>query len=125
MDIDDLKIGEAKKLATMFNPGNTSDNDVFEQVGKYYIFRTYSAGVFFGRLVKKHQNECIVSECRRLYYWKTITGGLSLSEVANHGLHIDSKVCETTSGHWIEAIELIPCKQIAINNIQDMENHVS
>ena len=92
---------------------------------KYYIVRTYSAGVFFGKLIEKENDEVILSECRRLYRWQTINNGISLSEVANHGLTDNSKVCEETSFHWVKAIELILCKQEAINSIKSKKIYVA
>jgi len=79
MNIEDLTIKEAREIAVIFN--NVSSSGTKEQsqidavlIGKYHIFRTYSAGVFFGKLKYKEANECIIDECRRLWYWKTKTG---------------------------------------------------
>jgi len=94
-------------------------DDKFNQIGKYFIIRTYSAGVFFGKLKAKEKKEVIINECRRLYYWKTINNSISLSSVANHGLHDDSKVCEETNNHWMESIELIECSNDSIKNIKN------
>ena len=72
----------------------------------------------------KEGKECIIDACRRLYYWKT-NGGISLTEVALTGLHDDSKVCSEVNGHWIEAIELIGCTQIAIDSIEGKKTYVN
>ena len=85
--------------------------------GNYFIVRTYSAGVFFGKLKDKERDEVILDECRRLYYWKT-NKGISLSEVAVSGLHDNSKVCCETFSHWCKAIELIPCSKCAVESIK-------
>lgn len=95
---------------------NTSEENYF--VGKKVIVRTYSAGVFFGEIIEKKGEEIILKNARRLYYWKTINNGISLSEVANEGLHEDSKICAATSKHWVMAIELIECSAKAIKNIE-------
>lgn len=96
-------------------------NDKSEEhyfVGKKVIVRTYSAGVFFGEIIEKKGEEVILKNARRLFFWKTVDNGVSLSEVANKGLHQDSKVCAATSKHWVIAIELIECSAEAIKNIE-------
>jgi hypothetical protein len=54
-------------------------------IGKYVIIRTYSAGVWAGTLAQKAGNEVILSDARRLYYWKA-NEGISLSAVAVYGV---------------------------------------
>lgn len=122
MNIDDLTIGEAKKLANMF--GSESKSTLNSMIGKYVIIRTYSAGVHFGELSEKSGNEVILKNARRLYYWKT-NGGISLSEVANSGLHDDSKVCSVVDKIWLDAIEIIPCTSDSITSIQDKKDYVA
>lgn len=48
----------------------------------YVIVRTYSAGVFAGRLVKRTGKEVTLQHARRLWYW---TGAASLSQLAQEG----------------------------------------
>ena len=125
MNINDLTIGEAKELSNLFNSGNSNSSGIDSHlIDKVCIFRTYSAGVFFGKLKTKIGKECIVDNCRRLWYWKT-KDGISLSEVSKTGLHSDSKVCAETNNHWLEAIEIIPCSQNAISNIVEQADYVS
>ena len=50
---------------------------------KYVIVRTYSAGVFAGTLESKEGKEVILSNARRLWYWK---GAASLSQLAMEGV---------------------------------------
>lgn len=118
MNINDLTIGEAKELARLFS-GNSSDNSgsLNSMIGKKCIIRTYSAGVHYGELVEKSGKEVILKNARRLWYWKT-KGGISLSEVANSGVHKDSKICESVDSIWLDAIETIPCSQDAIKSIE-------
>jgi len=124
MDIDNLTLGEIKEISNFVNQGSNTTDICQNHIGKYHIFRTYSAGVFFGKLKKKQGKECIIDECRRLYYWKT-KGGISLSEVALNGLHTDSKVCTSTGSHWVEAIEIIPCTTVAVADIQEKKDYVN
>lgn len=88
-------------------------------INNYVIVRTYSAGVWAGVLTKKEKNEVYLTEARRLYKWVTL-GGMSLSEVANKGLHKDSRICEPVELVWLEAIEIIPCTKEAKSSIVDM-----
>ena len=117
--IDDLTIGEAKQLAALFNTDRAeSQSSISSLVGKKVITRTYSAGVHYGELVEKDGKEIILKGARRLWYWKTNNKGISLSEVANEGVHKDSKVCSPVDLIWLEAIEIIPCTKEAIKNIE-------
>lgn len=52
------------------------------QIGKYVIVRTYSAGVFAGTLESRDGKECVVTDARRLWYWR---GAASLSQMAVGG----------------------------------------
>lgn len=87
-------------------------------IGKHVIIRTYSAGVHFGILKEKQGNEVILTQSRRLWFWKTKNNGISLSEIANHGVHKESKICETLDMIWLEAIEIIPCSKNAIKSLE-------
>jgi hypothetical protein len=58
-----------------------------------------------------------------LWRWKTKNNGISLSEVANEGLHPDSKVCSFVKNIWLEAIEIIPCEKSAIENIENQNEY--
>ena len=49
----------------------------------YVIVRTYSAGVFAGYLQSKKGKEVVMTEARRLWYWK---GAASLSQLAEEGV---------------------------------------
>lgn len=51
-------------------------------IGKYCIFRTFSAGVFAGTLEERDGKEALVSNARRIWYW---AGAASLSQLATDG----------------------------------------
>lgn len=119
LSINDLKeflCGNAKT-----DHSTTIGNDL---IGKHVIIRTYSAGVHFGELTEKQGSEVILANARRLYYWKT-NGGISLSEVANTGLHNRSKVCAAVDTIWLDAIEIIPCTSKATTSIREISDYVS
>jgi hypothetical protein len=50
---------------------------------KYVIVRTYSAGVFAGYIESRKGKEVVMTEARRLWYWK---GASSLSQLAMEGV---------------------------------------
>ena len=116
MNIDDLV-----KIAGLLGAGETKQatGSLDEMVGKKAIIRTYSAGVWFGKIDKKSGKEVILTDARRINYFKTIKG-ISLSSIANHGVHSDSRIAEPVQSIWLEAIELIPCNN---NSIKSIEGH--
>lgn len=123
MNINDLTIGEAKELANLFNSkiDNNQPNGLSSLIGRKVIIRTYSAGVHYGKLIEKAGTEVIIEKARRLWYWKTKNGGISISEIANQGLDSSSKVCEEVELQWLDAIEIIPCTESAIENIEGQD----
>lgn len=119
MNIDDLKFGELKQIASMFS-GNFSEKTegLNEQVGEYVIIRTYSAGVWFGKLEKKSGNEVYLSEARRMYQW-WCAKSISLSGVAKYGINKEkSKICPPLPLVWLEAIEILTLSDIAIISLK-------
>jgi hypothetical protein len=115
--IDDLTLGQIKQIQQSFNPsGDATPHHT--TLGKKVIVRTYSAGVHYGEVVEKEGNEVILKNARRLFYWKTTNKGISLSEIANHGVHSDSKVCEPVNLIWLQPIEIIFCSDEAIKSIE-------
>jgi hypothetical protein len=120
MNIDDLTLGQIKQLKSLFNENaSTANNDGLNSlVGKKVIVRTYSCGVHYGKLIEKSGSEVILEDSRMLYYWKTTDGGISLGEIANTGLHKNSKACAPVKNQWLDAIGIIPCTDEAIKNIE-------
>lgn len=92
-------------------------------IGKKVILRTYSAGVFFGKIELKSNDEIILKDARRLYYWKTKNKGISISEIANDGVDNNSKICQRVSFIYLKAIEIIECSTEAINNIEGQNDY--
>lgn len=119
--LDDLTIGEAKQLATMFEKESPVTKSLNDFVGQKVIIRTYSAGVWFGKIDEKSGNEVIVSNARRLWYWKA-KQSISLSAVAQYGISSESKVAPEVPYVWLEAIELIPATKEAIKSIEGAED---
>ena len=122
MNINGLTIGQAKELASMFGNKSTESTGLNCMTGKKVIIRTYSAGVWFGELGQKDRNEVILLNARRMWTWWA-KEGISLSSVAVHGIKKDqSKIAEAVDSVWLEAIEIIPCTETAINIIESAPN---
>lgn len=69
MNIEELTIGQAKELASIFGGMKASKDGLDDFAnGKTVIIRTYSAGVWFGNLALKAGNEVILENARRM--WK-------------------------------------------------------
>lgn len=86
-------------------------------IGLKCIVRTYSAGVWFGEVIEKIGAEVILKDARRLWSWKT-NFGISLSAVSVYGInHLESKVATRVPMVWLEATEIIPASELAIESI--------
>lgn len=80
---------ETKQSLILNLLGIESKNEVKETkqiasslIGKVCLFRTYSAGVHFGKLVERHGKECLIKDSRRIYSW---VKACSLSQLAMEG----------------------------------------
>lgn len=91
-------------------------------INKKVIIRTNRAGVFYGTLSEYDAVNRIaeIKECRRLWYW---SGAASLSQLANEGVK-NPDDCKFTvivpQMQVMEVIEIIPCTEEAISNIEDV-----
>ena len=86
--------------------------------GMYVIVRTYSAGVFAGKLVARNGREVKLKGARRLWYW---SGAASISELAMKGVKrpADCKFPEpVTEILLLEAIEIVPVTAAAQRSIE-------
>ena len=121
MNIDELTIGQAKELASMFG-GNSQplDNGM---IGKYVIVRCRDAGVHSGILESHDGRECVLTESRRLWYWKAAKGAF-LSSVAVDGVGSDSKIGkEVPRIHLTENCEIIECTKDSQETIRGQKPH--
>jgi hypothetical protein len=85
---------------------------------KYYIVRTYSAGVFAGYIKSREGREVVIREARRLWYWK---GAASLSQIAMSGVSKpkECKFPEPVGEITVtEAIEILECTNAGKESIQ-------
>ena len=125
MNIDDLTIRQAKQLADMFCAEKPEqphfDNGM---IGKYVLVRCKDAGVHAGYLESHHNRECILTDARRLWYWKPLNGAAFLSGVSECGLHATSKVGRAQRRlHLTENCEIALCSDEARVSIMSAPNH--
>ena len=92
-------------------------------IGKKCLIRTNRAGVFFATLAEydKENREAVLEDCRRIWYWN---GAASLSQLAVEGVKDkdSSKITMPVKQMQVmEVIEIIPCTEEAINNIESIK----
>lgn len=91
---------------------------------KFYIFRTYSAGVFFGNQKSLKGTEVVVTNCRRLWSW---SGAASLSQLAiegtknPNGCKFTMTVTDDEGVYLPQLVERIPCTEEAVNSINSVK----
>lgn len=83
----------------------------------YYIVRCNRAGVFAGNIKSYRGQEVTMENVRRLWYWD---GAITLSQLAAEGTTKPDNCKFTMPINKIillDAIELIPCTQSAVDSI--------
>jgi hypothetical protein len=87
----------------------------------YVIVRTYSAGVFAGTLESRKGKEVVMSNARRLWYWK---GAASLSQLAVTGTSCPNECrfpVEVERVELTEAIEILSVTEAARASIASVK----
>lgn len=125
MNTDSLTLGQIKEINSMFShtaETNQPAASLNRMIGEKVIIRTYSAGNWYGMLDQKTGNEVILKDARRMWRWWAAES-ISLSAVALHGIKYDkSKIVAPVAMVWLEAIEIIPCTDIAIKSLEGAPN---
>jgi hypothetical protein len=89
--------------------------------GNYVIVRTRSAGVFAGTLKSKDNQEVVLANARRLWYW---SGAASLSQLAMEGVS-KPRECkfpiEVNSVTLPEVIEILEVTEKARKSISEVQ----
>lgn len=89
-------------------------------IGKKVIIRGDRSGVEFGTLVERNGREITLHNARRIWYW---AGAASLSQLAKDGTSKPS-ICKfavtVDSITILDAIEIIPCTDKAIQSIEEV-----
>lgn len=124
MDIDTLTIGQVKQIVGMFgnDPAHGASVTFTPHVGKQCIIRTYASGVHFGTLTAQDGRQVELTDARRLWRWFA-KGGISLSEVSQNGIDASkSRISQATPSITVlDALEIIPCSEIAAASIEGAE----
>ena len=120
MNLDDLTIGEAKKLAAMFGGKSCETSGIGSQfIGKYVIVRSRNEGINAGKVIELDDTGVILEDARRLYYHKPANKELSWYEgVALEGLSKDSKVGPEVTKLIIEDYSITVCTKEAEKSIR-------
>ena len=90
-------------------------------IDKKCIIRTYSAGVHYGTIKPRDGKEVLLKNAIRIWYW---SGAASLSQMSVDGVNDPDKCKFSVPGAEIlltEAIEIIPCTEKAIKNIESVK----
>ena len=85
---------------------------------RYVIVRTYSAGVFAGELISRKGQEVVLTNARRIWYWK---GAASLSQLAMEGTSCPSECkfpCEVDRVELFQVIEILYVTEKAKQSIK-------
>ena len=120
MNIDELTIGQAKALAAMFAPAAPVTPSIdCKMIGKYVIVRCRDAGVHAGVLESYNGRECVLTESRRMWYWKPADGQKYLSGLAIAGADEASKIGVALPRIFLtENCEIIECSAKAESSIR-------
>jgi len=89
-------------------------------IGKYYMVRTYSAGVFAGVIKSRDGKEATLTNARRIWYWD---GAASLSQLATEGTSRPGNCkfpAPVPEVMLTEVIEIIPMTDAAIKSISEV-----
>ena len=112
----EVTLKELFELAGMKNTAESGFNSF--AIGQEVIIRTYSAGVWFGRLEQKSGNEVILTAARRMWRWWA-KESISLSGVALYGIKQEhSHIAGAIDSIWLQAIEIIPISGKAADSIR-------
>ena len=115
------KMLNAEQIA--IDTGSNSTQNIYSDLyEKTVIVRTYSAGVFYGKLKQVENDSLILNDCRRIWKWY---GANNLSNMALVGVTDKSqtRISPKTQNHLAkEFIEIIPMSTDAIENLDSVSD---
>lgn len=115
----ELSINDLKQLLSEGAPN--IDNGM---IGKYVIVRCKDAGVHCGVLQSHNGRECVLTESRRLWYWKPANGAAWLSGMAVDGPDSSSKIGKAVDRiHLTENCEIIFCSTESEAGLRSAPNY--
>ena len=87
---------------------------------KFYLIRTENAGVFFGHIKERKGNEAVLTDVRRIWYWK---GAAELLQMSAEGVS-EPRECKFSMTvpeiTVLGVVELLPCSERAVKSIQEV-----
>lgn len=106
-----------EKLNHLKNEEKMKQNKILED---WFIVRTDSAGVFFGKIESRNGREVVMKDARRLWYW---SGASSLSQLAMEGVKNPDECkfpCSVSKVLLLEAIEILNVTEDAKKSIDEV-----
>lgn len=87
---------------------------------RYYIVRSYEAGVFFGQITARTGNEVTMRNVRKLWYWE---GACAVEQLAMEGVKAPSACKFTVVVDEITILnvcQFAPCTEAAAANLRSV-----
>ena len=121
MNIDDLTIGEAKKLARLFG-GETAVSPATPFVPRSVIVRSRDAGVQVGTLIGYEGRTVTLKGARQMWQWKAAQGG-TLFDCATYGVDPNKSKFSASNARVIilDACAIIDCTDAAIKTMETVK----
>jgi hypothetical protein len=112
-NLEKIEINGITYIPESSQPKTTSNPEI-------WMVRTYSAGVFYGEIVKRDGKEVEMHNARRVWFWK---GAASLSQLAQSGTSCPNE-CKfpepVTTLILTEVIEMIRITDNALNSLNSV-----
>lgn len=117
MNIDEMALGELKKIAAMFSQGAEPDSE--DGDGRAVIVRSQAAGVLYGNFAGRAGSTISLTNARQMWRWKAAKGG-TLLDCAVFG--VDGGGCKFSeaqaTAQVFNACALIDCSPDASRSIE-------
>lgn len=125
MSIENITLGELKKLSSLLGGGLAKSSITDQYIGQYVIIRSRNEGVNAGTHVKADSTGCVLQQARRLWTHKPKDPKAAWYEgVSISGLSDDSKVSAAVDSKAIlEDYSITPCTDIAAQSIINHPSH--
>ena len=119
MNIDDMKLGDLKRIAAMFGGGG-GESLANSAAGKYVIVRSRNEGINAGYVERADDTGVILKNARRLWHHRPKAVSESWYEgVANHGIDPSSKISGAVEAKIIiEDYSMTICTEDARQSIE-------
>lgn len=92
-----------------------------DMIGKKVIVRGSHSGVFFGTLKREDGQRVVMRDVRNLWYW---SGAANLLQLAAEGVKYPNRCKfsrEVETLVLLDVVEIVPCTDDAVNNINAVE----